>query len=116
LYSRKSALTGLSEHVGNLTLWYYKNGFEARTSYSYRSEFQRDINAVQGEEGINDSEGYIDLSLSYELDDHYKFYFQVQNLTNEPYRVYGLESNNPNHVNKYEEFGRRYMVGVNWKM
>ncbi len=116
LYSTKSALTGLSEHVGNLTLWYYKDGFEARTSYSYRSEFQRDINAVQGEEGINDSEGYIDLSLSYELDDHYKFYFQVQNLTNEPYRVYGLESNNPNHVNKYEEFGRRYMVGVSWKL
>ena len=116
LYSTKSALTGLSEHVGNLTLWYYKDGFEARTSYSYRSEFQRDINAVQGEEGINDSEGYVDLSLSYEMDDHYKFYFQVQNLTNEPYRVYGLESNNPNHVNKYEEFGRRYMVGVSWKL
>ena len=116
LYSTKSALTGLSEHVGNLTLWYYKDGFEARTSYSYRSEFQRDINAVQGEEGINDSEGYVDLSLSYEMDDHYKFYFQVQNLTNEPYRVYGLESNNPNHVNKYEEFGRRYMVGVSCKL
>lgn len=116
LYSTKSALTGLSEHVGNLTLWYYKNGFEARTSYSYRSEFQRDINAVQGEEGINDSEGYVDLSLSYEVDEHYKLYFQVQNLTDEPYRVYGLESNSPNHINKYEEFGRRYMVGVSWKL
>lgn len=116
LYSTRAGLTGLSEHVGSLTLWYYKNGFEARTSYSYRSEFQRDVNAVQGEEGINDSEGYIDLSLSYELNENYKFYFQVQNLTDEPYRVYGLESNNPNHVNKYEEFGRRYLVGVSWKL
>src|SRR5690606_9984531 len=84
LYSTRAGLTGLSEHVGSLTLWYYKNGFEARTSYSYRSEFQRDVNAVQGEEGINDSEGYIDLSLSYELNENYKFYFQVQNLTDEP--------------------------------
>lgn len=116
LYSSKSALTGLSEHVGNLTLWYYKDGFEARTSYSYRSEFQRDINAVQGEEGINESEGYLDLSLSYEINDNYKLYFQVQNLTDEPYRVKGLESNNPLHVNKYEEFGRRYMVGASWKL
>ncbi len=116
LYSTRSALTGLSKHVASVTLWYYLEGFEARASYSYRSDFQRDINAVQGEEGINESEGYLDLSLSYELNEHYKLYFQVQNLTNEPYRVSGLESNNPSHINKYEEFGRRYMLGFSWKL
>ena len=117
LYSSyKAGLTGLSEDVANFTLWYALNGFEARTSYSYRSEFQRDINLVMGEEGMNDSEGYWDLSLSYNFDDHYKVYFQVQNLTNEPYKTYGLESNNPNHINKYEEFGTRYSVGLNWKL
>lgn len=114
--SYKAGLTGLSENVGNFTLWYYHNGFEARTSYSYRSEFQRDINLVMGEEGVNDAEGYWDLSLSYEFDDHYKVYFQVQNLTNEPYKTYGLESNNPAHINRYEEFGTRYSVGINWKL
>lgn len=112
----KASLTGLSENVGNFTLWYYLNGFEARTSYSYRSAFQRDINLVMGEEGMNDSEGYWDLSLSYEINDHYKVSFQVQNLTNEPYTTYGLESNNPAHINKYEEFGTRYSVGLNWKL
>lgn len=112
----KAGLTGLSEDVANFTLWYYLNGFEARTSYSYRSAFQRDINLVMGEEGMNDSEGYWDLSLSYQFNDHYKVYFQVQNLTDEPYRTYGLESNNPNHINKYEEFGTRYSIGVNWKL
>jgi iron complex outermembrane recepter protein len=112
----KAGLTGLSEDVANFTLWYYLNGFEARTSYSYRSEFQRDINLVMGEEGMNDAEGYWDLSLSYEFNDHYKVYFQVQNLTDEPYKTYGLESNNPNHINKYEEFGTRYSVGLNWKL
>ncbi len=117
LYSDyKAQLTGLSEDVANFTLWYYLNGFEARTSYSYRSEFQRDINLVMGEEGMNDAEGYWDLSLSYEFNDHYKVYFQVQNLTDEPYKTYGLESNNPNHINKYEEFGTRYSVGLNWKL
>lgn len=117
LYSEyKAQLTGLSENVANFTLWYYLNGFEARTSYSYRSEFQRDINLVMGEEGMNDAEGYWDLSLSYEFNDHYKVSFQVQNLTNEPYKTYGLESNNPSHINKYEEFGTRYSVGLNWKL
>lgn len=117
LYSDyKASLTGLSEDVANFTLWYYLDGFEARTSYSYRSEFQRDINLVMGEEGMNDAEGYWDLSLSYEFNDHYKVYFQVQNLTDEPYKTYGLESNNPNHVNKYEQFGTRYSVGLNWKL
>ncbi len=117
LYSEyKAQLTGLSKDVANFTLWYYLNGFEARTSYSYRSAFQRDINLVMGEEGMNDSEGYWDLSLSYEFNDHYKVSFQVQNLTNEPYKTYGLESNNPAHINKYEEFGTRYSVGLNWKL
>jgi len=112
----KAPLTGLSEDVANFTLWYYLNGFEARTSYSYRSEFQRDINLIKGEEGINGAEGYWDLNLSYAFNDHYKVYLQVQNLTDEPYETYGLESNNPNHVNRYEEFGSRYSVGINWKM
>ena len=117
LYSEyKAPLTGLSEDVANFTIWYALNGFEARTSYSYRSDFQRDINLVMGEEGMNDSEGYWDLSLSYEFNDHYKMYFQVQNLTNEPYKTYGLESNSPNHINKYEEFGTRYSIGLNWKL
>lgn len=117
LYSDyKAQLTGLSEDVANFTLWYYLNGFEARTSYSYRSAFQRDINLVMGEEGMNDAEGYWDLSLSYEFNDHYKVSFQVQNLTNEPYKTYGLESNNPAHINKYEEFGTRYSIGLNWKL
>lgn len=112
----KAQLTGLSENVANFTLWYYINGFEARTSYSYRSAFQRDINLVMGEEGMNDAEGYWDLSLSYEFNDHYKVSFQVQNLTDEPYKTYGLESNNPAHINKYEEFGTRYSIGLNWKL
>lgn len=112
----KAPLTGLSEDVANFTIWYTLNGFEARTSYSYRSDFQRDINLVMGEEGMNDSEGYWDASLSYEFNDHYKVYFQVQNLTDEPYKTYGLESNNPNHINKYEEFGTRYSIGLNWKL
>lgn len=107
-------LTGLSEHVGTLTVWHYVEGFESRLSYNYRSDFQRDVNRVQGEEGVNASEGYLDLSLSYEVTDTTKVMFQAQNLTNEPYKVYGLESNNPDHINKYEEFGRRYTLGVNW--
>lgn len=114
--SNKATLTGLSEHVANFTLWYYLSGFEARTSYTYRSEFQRDINLIKGEEGMNDAEGYWDLNLSYSFSDHYKVYFQVQNLTNEPYKTYGLESNNANHVNRYEEFGSRYSLGINWKL
>ncbi|WP_250463360.1 TonB-dependent receptor [Microbulbifer litoralis] len=116
LYATPFGLTGLSEHVGTATLWYYRNGFESRFSYSYRSDFQRDVNRVQGEEGVNAAEGYVDLSLSYEATENVKLMFQVQNLTDEPYKVYGLESNNEAHVNKYEEFGRRFTFGVNWKL
>lgn len=109
-------LTGLSEDVGTFTLWHYLSGFESRLSYNYRSDFQRDVNRVQGEEGVNASEGYVDLSFSYEVSDNVKVMLQVQNLTDEPYKVYGLESNNPAHINKYEEFGQRYSLGLTWKL
>lgn len=109
-------LTGLSEDVGTFTLWHYLNGFESRLSYNYRSEFQRDISRVAGEEGVNAAEGYMDLAFSYELNENVKLMLQVQNLTDEPYKVYGLESNNPNHINKFEEFGQRYSFGISWKL
>ena len=116
LNSTPFGLTGLSEHVGTATVWYYLSGFEGRLSYNYRSEFQRDINRVMGEEGVNAAEGYFDLSLSYDITDDLQVMMQVQNLTDEPYKVYGLESNNEAHVNKYEEFGQRYSLGLSWKL
>lgn len=109
-------LTGLSEHVGTFTLWHYLHGFESRLSYNYRSDFQRDISRAASEEGINAAEGYVDLSFSYEVSDNLKVMMQIQNLTDEPYRAYGLESNNPAHINKFEEFGQRYSLGVTWKL
>jgi iron complex outermembrane receptor protein len=109
-------LNGLSENVGTASFWYYNSGFEARLAYSFRSEFQRDVNRVTGEEGINGDEGYADLNFSYDLDEHYKFMFQIQNVTDEPYTVYGLETNNLNHINRYEEFGRRFLLGMSWTL
>ncbi|RYY76706.1 MAG: TonB-dependent receptor [Gammaproteobacteria bacterium] len=112
----KASLTGFSENTGNLTLWYYKSGFEARVTYSYRSEFQRDINAEAGTTGLNDAEGYVDLSLSYEFNDNYKAYLQVQNLNNSPYKTLAEDFNNENHRNAYEEFGTVYTLGVTWRL
>ncbi|RZJ41069.1 MAG: TonB-dependent receptor, partial [Brevundimonas sp.] len=38
-----TAIPGLSETVGNVTLYYEKNGFQARTSVRYRSEFLGEV-------------------------------------------------------------------------
>ncbi len=115
LYATPFALTGLSEHVGTVTLWHYLNGFETRISYSYRSEFQRDVNRLSAEEGINDDEGYADLSLSYTFENDLKIMFQAQNITDSPYKMYGLESNSPTHANRYELFGKRFSLGISYK-
>jgi TonB-dependent receptor len=112
----KAGLTGFSKNTGNVTLWYYRSGFEARATYSYRSEFQRDINAEAGTVGLNDAEGYVDLSLSYEFNDHYKVYLQAANLNNSPYKTLAEDFNNTNHRNAYEEFGTTYTLGLTWKL
>lgn len=112
----KASLTGFSENTGNVTLWYYKSGFEARATYSYRSEFQRDINAEAGTVGLNDAEGYVDLSVSYEFNDHYKIYLQAANINDAPYKTLAEDFNNTNHRNSYEEFGSTYTLGMTWKL
>lgn len=102
-------LTGLSRYVAFASLYYTYWPFEATVGYNYRSaytrQFREDLDLT-----INDSEATWDLSLSYDATDRIKLIFQAQNLGNYNERSYF--GSDPNNLERYREFSRRYFIGL----
>jgi iron complex outermembrane recepter protein len=119
--SSSTPLPGLSKQVINLTAYYEKNGFQARISERYRSPY---LGEIQGF-GADRDYVYIDKERVRDMQIGYEFQtgamkglgvtFQVNNLSNTPYRTYFADK--PGDPTKeYSKFGRTYLLGVNYKM
>jgi TonB-dependent receptor len=110
-------LPGLSENNVNLTLWYFKAGFEARVAYRYRDAFATELGDVPDQILYTDAEAVVDFQTSYEFQDGspldgLKLLFQVGNVTDEPFQTYyGI----PEARGRYESFGRRYWWGISYE-
>jgi TonB-dependent receptor len=107
-------LGGLSKHVGNLTLWYYREGLDAKVSYNYRSSFTRVGSWTPSEINSISAERTVDASVSYEVNEQLKLMLQAQNLTNEPSQSYF--DNDVTRPGSYLEWGRRYLIGFSYSM
>ncbi len=107
-------LGGLSKDVANLTLWYYRNGVDAKVSYNYRSAFTRVGSWVPSEINTINAETTLDASLSYEVNSQLKVMLQGQNLTNEASTSYF--DNDPSRIGSYFDWGRRMLIGFSYSM
>jgi TonB-dependent receptor len=82
------ALVGLSD-TANLTLMYEKYGVSARVAYNWRDDFLNGTN--QGNNGsgqFTEAYGQLDLSVSYDINDHIQVQFEGINLTGADHREY----------------------------
>lgn len=112
-------ISGLSEEVWNISLYYERYGWQARVSQRHRSPFLGEIQgfgADRSQRYINE-EDIVDLQFGYSFQqgsalDGVSVLFQVLNATDEPYREYFLDSGLPQ---KHSEYGRTYMFGVTYK-
>lgn len=120
--AEKEQLGGLSKEVYNATFYYEDYGFQFRTSVRKRSKFlgevadhalQRNRRSFQGETLVDAQIGY-DFSES-GIDALYglSVLLQVSNLTNEPFVTY--EGSDTRRVIDYQNYGRNYMLGINYK-
>ncbi len=107
-------LGGLSEHIGSATLWYDKNGFDARISVNYRSEYTGINSWLPQNVNLNSSETTADASLGYYVNDNLKITLQAQNLTNESSVNYWDNDTSKPAYNV--QWGRRYLVGFQYSM
>lgn len=111
------SLPGLSERVYNLTAYYERNGFEARISQRKRSDYIGEIGNFAGNRTLRYivGEDIVDAQIGYTFGGSLaglSLLFQVSNLNDESYRTYAGSKDRPL---EYIEWGRTYLVGVNYK-
>lgn len=105
-----------SEHQTNLILWYDKAGFNVRLAYNWRSA------EYMGRVGVNSNAavldlgqwleptGYLDLSISYWMNDNVSFFLNGTNLTEESRKSYAQFKDQFHSLWVQEA---RYTAGVN---
>ncbi|MDO6487354.1 TonB-dependent receptor [Colwellia sp. 6_MG-2023] len=102
-------LEGLSENAYNITTYYEKYGFSFRVSYNWRDEFLQAAQGTGGTPIFGNEYGQVDASASYDLNEHVTFVLEAKNLNNESYRAYEYLDGR---LSTYNEFGRRFTVGI----
>lgn len=118
-------IPGLSKIVANATLYYEKHGFGARVSQRYRDGYRGEYSALFGQRQYRNtlSERTTDLQLSYAFGDGSRLkglslLFQVNNLTDEPFRTEVSESTGTGlfFPEEYTRYGRQYMLGFRYEL
>jgi iron complex outermembrane receptor protein len=111
---------GLSGDVASLTVYYERNGFEARIGQRYRSAF----NALRHNafRSVMDSirpENITDFQIGYEFQTGQlkglSILLQANNVFNEPYVVTQKLADGTTALKEYHEFGSQYLMGVTYK-
>lgn len=121
-------IPGLSGTVYNLTGYYEKGGFQARISQRYRSAFKGEVVQLFATRGFTEilADKQVDAQVGYTFQEGrlegLGFLLQVNNLTNSPYRTrLGLDqggtktSGGDSLPETYEEYGRQFLFGVNYR-
>lgn len=115
-YGRCAAGDARSEHVANLSFYYYKNGFEARIAGRYRSEFATELGDTD-RILFTAPETVVDFQTSYAFPEGSRMsgvelLFQANNLTDEPFETYYGDTARQG---RYESFGRRFFLGATYR-
>lgn len=116
-------LPGLSEQVDSFTVYYERNGFQARTSMRKRSDFKGNVNGlglaptqvdILGETLWDAQVGFDFSEAGVESLDGLSLTFQVQNITEEPFTT--LSGDNALQVRDYQDYGRTFLLGFSYKL
>lgn len=109
---------GQSDMVGNLAFTFEKGKFFGRVAMNWRSERFREDEAIGGdafEDLYVDDFSQIDLTFRYRATNHWTFYTEILNITDEPFRVF-LKSPNgqPDRNGQVEKYGWSSNMGFRW--
>jgi iron complex outermembrane receptor protein len=112
-------IPGLSETVANATVYYEKDGFQARISNRYRSEFLGEVAGFGNGRTFRQvaAESVVDAQIGYEFQsgplEGLSTLFQVNNLTDEPFFTY--ENGDQRRIIDHQVYGRTFLFGVNYR-
>jgi TonB-dependent receptor len=97
--------------IYNIALYYEKYGWSAKLAYQYQDKQIAEIGGNVDEDIWRDSQAQLDFQASYRLNDQWKFFFNVKNLTDEEEKFY---YGSPDRVFGYEAYGRIFRFGINF--
>ena len=116
-------LPGLSDSIQTFTMYYEKDGFQARASMRKRADFKGDVYGL----GFNTDQVDIigetiwDAQIGYDFSEAgieglegLSVFLQAQNLTNEAFTSY--YNGDPLQVRDYQNYGRYYLLGFSYKL
>ncbi len=112
-------IPGLSETVANVTLYYERNGLQARVSNRYRSEFLGEVAGFGNGRTLRQvgAESIVDAQIGYQFEsgplEGLSFLAQVNNATDEPFYTY--EGGDERRVIDHQSYGRTFLFGVNYR-
>ncbi|MCE3004788.1 MAG: TonB-dependent receptor [Xanthomonadaceae bacterium] len=112
-------IAGLSDKVTNISLYYENYGFQARVGQRKRSDFLGEIQGFGADRALVyiDGETVTDVQIGYTFQEGsslegLSILLQVNNVTDEPYRQFFL---NNGITQRYEEYGRQYLLGATYR-
>lgn len=109
---------GLSKWVVNSTVYFQKNGFEARVSHRWRTEFLGEVAAISATRTFRtaQAESIIDAQIGYQFQsgalEGLRITVQGLNLTDEPFITY--QGGDPRQIIDHQSFGRTYLIGASY--
>ena len=105
---------GFAEHTAVVDLWYSAGPLKLRLGYKYHSP----LTVIYGWNGADlatlESESCLDFSSSFQVTDRMQVRLQINNLTDEPLRMY--RDNQSNRIGRYDEYGRRYLLDLTFRL
>ena len=114
-----TAVPGLSETVGNLTVYYENNGFQARVSNRYRSDFLGEVAGFGNGRTLRSvaAETIVDAQIGYEFQsgplEGLSALAQVNNLTDEPFKTF--QNGDERQTIDFQRYGRTFLFGLNYR-
>jgi iron complex outermembrane recepter protein len=112
-------IEGLSETVGNVTVYYERAGFSARVSNRWRSDFLGEVSGFGNGREFRQvkEESVVDAQLGYAFQSGplagLSAVIQANNLTDEPFSTFN--GSDERQVIDYQEYGTNYLIGLNYK-
>jgi iron complex outermembrane recepter protein len=112
-------LPGLSETVWSATVYYEKAGFSTRLATRARSEYIGEVTNFANDRAFRfvKDDRITDGQIGYEFKNGrfagMSLLFQINNITNEPYVAYAVTETR---VQDFQEYGRQYLFGVNYRL
>ena len=120
-------IPGLSEDIGNITVYYERGGFEARVSNRWRSDFLAELPDFTGQPDrrLAYEESVVDAQIGYEFFEGplegVAIQLQASNLTDERFGTYiedrnGVTLNDPERfARNWEEYGATYTLRLRYR-